>query len=167
MEIQPVSVQQEEAVTGPAVTDTVKSSATDSGNNEVAPGGALGKDEFLKLLIAQMQNQDPLDPMDNSEMIAQLAQFSALEQMQNLNTSIDAMKTAQNMLDALLLQGKNVTIEFADGSTVTGTIEKVLWSKGVMELQIDGTAYSTADIASIALSEESETSTTEATKEYE
>ena len=47
----------------------------------------LDKDAFLKLLITQMQNQDPLNPMDNKESIAQLAQFSSLEQMQQMNSS--------------------------------------------------------------------------------
>ncbi len=49
-----------------------------------APGGNLGKDEFLKMLVAQMRNQDPLSPMKGDEMAAQLAQFSSLEQLTNL-----------------------------------------------------------------------------------
>ncbi len=51
----------------------------------------MGKDDFLKLLVAQMQAQDPLDPMDNTDFSAQLAQFSALEQMQNVNTNLETM----------------------------------------------------------------------------
>lgn len=52
------------------------------------PNDYLGKDAFLQLMITQLQYQDPLEPMDNQESIAQMAQFSALEQMQNLNTNM-------------------------------------------------------------------------------
>ena len=51
----------------------------------------LGKDAFLRLLIAQLTNQDPLNPMDDREFIAQMAQFSALEQMTNLNKTLESM----------------------------------------------------------------------------
>ena len=173
MEIQPVGVQEGEGVADTAVAAAAASSGSattmTSGTDKVTPGGELGKDEFLKLLVTQLQNQDPLNPLDNAEMIAQLAQFSALEQMNNLNESIDAMKSAQNMMDALLLQGKNVSIELKDGTTVEGSIEKVLWSDGVMKLQVNGTLYSTDSIASIALSEaeEAEGAGTTQTGEYE
>lgn len=59
----------------------------------------LGKDEFLKILIAQLQNQDPLNPMDDREFIAQMAQFSSLEQMMNMSKSLDAFVQSQQKLD--------------------------------------------------------------------
>jgi len=69
-------------------------------------GDEMGKDAFLELMIAQMQNQDPMDPMDGTEYAAQLAQFSALEQLTNLNTSMDASIDA----DYYLTQSINNTL---------------------------------------------------------
>ena len=67
-----------------------------------AAGGTMGKDQFLKLLIAQMQNQDPLNPMDGMQFASQLAQFSSVEQLQQLNTKLEGEAAAQNSMLAAL-----------------------------------------------------------------
>ncbi|NOQ46897.1 MAG: flagellar hook assembly protein FlgD [Desulfobulbaceae bacterium] len=77
-------------------------------------GQTLGQDDFLTLLVAQLQNQDPLNPTDATEFTAQLAQFSQLEQLFNLNDSMEQLATAQNnseRLSALSLIGKEVLVE--------------------------------------------------------
>ena len=82
----------------------------------------LGKDSFLQLLVTQMQNQNPLDPQDNSEFVAQLAQFSSLETMQNLSTSVDAiggMYQSSQALQASSLVGRTVVVDA--GSTSVDT----------------------------------------------
>src|SRR5690625_2157072 len=61
------------------------------------PSSELGKDEFLKILMAQIQNQDPLNPMDDREFIAQMTTFSSLEQMMNMNESITELVNNQMM----------------------------------------------------------------------
>lgn len=93
---------------------------TDAVNSE------LGKDEFLSLLVTQLQYQDPLDPMDNSQFVAQLAQFSSLEQMTNLNSAYaDQSALIQSMNNNLTASfvGQEVvvsndTFRLSEGDTV-------------------------------------------------
>jgi flagellar basal-body rod modification protein FlgD len=89
------------------------------GADKASKNDVLGKDAFLKLLVVQLQNQDPLNPLDDKEFIAQLAQFSSLEQMTNISDGIKSLtdKTAQqDMLSAVNYIGKDVT---ASGSSMT------------------------------------------------
>lgn len=95
--------------------DSAYLNATTSGND------TLGKEEFLKLLVTQLQYQDPLDPMDNTEFVAQLANFSALEQMQNLNDSFADQSTLIQSLNntmAVSYIGREAVIN-ADQISVT------------------------------------------------
>ncbi|RJR29815.1 MAG: flagellar hook assembly protein FlgD [Desulfobacteraceae bacterium] len=91
----------------------------------------LGKDDFLTMFVAQVKNQDPLNPMQGQEFAAQLAQFSSLEQLFNVNESLQSLKTAQD--DASRLQGieligkeilaKGNSLELEQGKVVTGRFE--------------------------------------------
>ena len=78
---------------------------------------SLGKDDFLKLLIVQMQNQDPTDPMDNTEFIAQMAEFSTLEQMTNMNSNFDKLSSVLTSNSALGTIGKTVQIDLGEATT--------------------------------------------------
>ncbi|MFJ4396550.1 flagellar hook assembly protein FlgD [Pseudomonas sp. NPDC089396] len=85
-------------------TDTVSKTGNDT----------LGKDAFLQLLVTQMQNQNPLDPQDNSEFVAQLAQFSSLEGITNLNDSVSTITNAlasSQALQASSLVGRSVIVQ--------------------------------------------------------
>ncbi len=117
----------------------------------VPAGGSLGKEEFLNLLVTQLSNQDPLDPMDSNESIAQMAQFSALEQMQNVSAELQAMRHSSSMIDGLLLQGSIVEVSHQDGSISEGFVDKVAWEKGEMVLYVEGSRIPMSDIASLQL----------------
>ncbi|WP_313202059.1 flagellar hook assembly protein FlgD [Pseudomonas sp.] len=91
-------------------TNTSKTSTTSSATG----GQTLGKDAFLQLLVTQMQNQNPLDPQDNSEFVAQLAQFSSLEGITSLNESVSAITSAMassQALQASSLVGRSVIVQ--------------------------------------------------------
>ncbi|QJD57682.1 flagellar hook assembly protein FlgD [Pseudomonas sp. gcc21] len=78
-----------------------------------AKGDELGKNEFMNLLVAQMNNQDPLSPQDNGEFIAQLAQFSTVEGIENMNTSMDSLLSgyqSSQALQASSLVGRSVIV---------------------------------------------------------
>ncbi|HYD51317.1 MAG TPA: flagellar hook assembly protein FlgD [Gemmatimonadaceae bacterium] len=68
------------------------------GSTPMGPGGKMGKDEFIKLLVAQLKNQDPLNPAEGQEMAAQLAQFSSVEQLMNMNATLAAQGSANAQL---------------------------------------------------------------------
>lgn len=106
---------------------------------------SLGKDAFLQLLVAQLQNQDPLNPQTNEEFISQLTQFSTLEEMQNMTASLTNSQ-------ALGLVGKNVILEVGKSSglssttTVAGYVEFVKMVDGDAKLSINGELYDYADL---------------------
>jgi len=103
-------------------------------------GPTLGKDDFLKLLIGQMQNQDPLSPQDPSQQMGQLTQFSILEQLTNLTQTSTASAANNYDNEAVALLGKTVTYTKSDASSATGVVQKVTFSKDGPSLTIDGTA---------------------------
>ncbi len=98
---------------------------------ETATGNELGKDEFLKLLVTQMENQNPLEPQDNGEFIAQLAQFSSLEGIDNLNDTMgDFVSNYQSgmALEATALVGRRVQVDtdeawMQQGELFTGVVQ--------------------------------------------
>jgi len=76
-----------------------------TGAAQRSPNEAMGKDAFLKLLVTQLENQDPLKPTDNTEFVAQLAQFSSLEGIQNLNSTMDGMANGISSLQDFSASG--------------------------------------------------------------
>ncbi len=125
-----------EEVTGFNPTFTAQEKArldmqVDSYNKSLVVNGkttsqSLGKDDFLKLLITQLSNQDPTDPMDNTEFIAQMAEFSSLEQITNLNSNFEKMNSMLNASQALNTIGKTVSLDIGDSQAV-GVVEAVTY----------------------------------------
>mgnify|MGYP001300193281 CR=1 FL=1 len=128
---------------------------------------SLGKDAFMKILIAQLQNQDPLNPMEDREFIAQMASFSTLEQMMNMTSMIETAVAAQN--DSFILQssqmiGKQVTYVAASendeekNETKTGVVKAVTFKGGVVSFELDnGDHIQASDIFEIREKENTST----------
>ena len=127
-------------LSGINVNDPITTSAS------TAPSSQLDKDAFLKLLVTQMQNQDPLSPADSTQYVSQLAQFSSLEQMQNLNDNLVGMATLQqnNALLSQLTQSSALigkTVQWTDptsGAQSSGQVSAVKLQNGAALLEING-----------------------------
>lgn len=117
------------AVSGVTSTTTTASTTTSSSTTDAA-SASLNYDSFLKLLVAQMKNQDPTEPMDSTEQIAQLATFSQVEQTIKTNTNLESLLQRTSLSEANAVIGKTVTS--ADGKT-TGVVKEVrLFSDGII-----------------------------------
>lgn len=103
---------------------------------------ALGQEDFLKLLATQFQLQDPMKPMEDTAFIAQMAQFSALEQSSTMVKDIALLRADQSLLTANSYIGRNVTVEDDAGKPVTGLVTALDNdpTEGVT-LTIDGKSY--------------------------
>ncbi len=101
----------------------------------------LDKDAFFELLLTQLQYQDPLNPMDNTQFISQMAQFSSLEQMENMNRNMDMFLRIQSVSEGAALIGRTVeTIDPETGDKITGKVKRVDFVGGNSYAIIDGTA---------------------------
>lgn len=138
-------------ISGTSSSDPITSSTSADSKN------SLGKDSFMKLLAAQMSNQDPMAPTENSAMLAQLAQFSSLEQMQTLNENIVGLAVLQQsnalmqqLTDSSALIGKSV--QYIDPTTQVekwGEVSSVRIEEGLAQLQIDGADVPLANVTEV------------------
>lgn len=120
------------------------------------PVKELGKDEFLKLLITELQHQDPTNPMQDREFIAQMAQFSTLEQMLNFNKNMEKLVSGVSFQSSFSLLGLNVQIEDksnmdTEGNPliINGKVESVSKNENEIFVRINGENYPISDIASV------------------
>jgi len=120
-------------ITAPIFNDPLYTGVSE--NISTKKRGELGKDAFLHLLITQLKNQDPLNPLKDSEFVAQLATFSSLEQLGNLNKGMDKMASQavqQNLLTAVSMIGKEVVT--TDGKR--GVVHSVVTADDGIRLRV-------------------------------
>lgn len=114
----------------------------------------LGKDDFLKLLITELRYQDPMNPLDDREFIAQMAQFTSLEQMQNVNRLLEIFTGSQQALtmfaQATNLIGCKVKVDTGDGNIKEGLVEAVRFSMSGPVIIVDNKDYMLADLLEVS-----------------
>lgn len=116
-----------------------------------SPMEGLGEDAFLMLLLAQLKNQDPLQPMEDKDFIAQLAQFNSLSQLTQLNQTITELMAAQTLTQGSALIGKVVSGLTADGQPVTGLVAGLSLVDSKVMLAVDGWAVPLERVHSVQM----------------
>ena len=102
----------------------------------------LGKDDFLKLLVAQLQSQDPLNPMEDKEFISQMAQFTSLEQMKNVSNAVQITQATSYI-------GKQVTWDDEMGEQQTGIVKAVRITSGEPKIVVGDQNIALAKVTSV------------------
>lgn len=129
--------------------DSQQAAQADAVTNQAS----IGQEEFLNILLTQLTFQDPLKPLDNQEFIAQMAQFTNLEQTRQLSENTNILLTVQSATQAIQLIGKTVTVLSDSGvGSQVGTVTTVSFQQGVPELSLQiagGSALTNVRLADI------------------
>ena len=112
--------------------------ATSGSQEATGINGQLGKDDFLKLFVAQLQHQDPLKPMEDKEFMGQMASFSTLEQVAKLATANEKLATSLSLSGSLGFIGRTMTYTDAAGESKTGVVGRVQTTEGKVSLTVGG-----------------------------
>jgi flagellar basal-body rod modification protein FlgD len=121
------------------------SSSTASGNSPDSVTNqqqTLTQNNFLQLLVSQMENQDPLDPQSDTQMAAEMAQFTSLQQT-------SAMSSSLSMMQANSLVGSTVNVQVDSKTTASGVVSGVAMESGTPEVLVNGTPYTLSQVTSI------------------
>jgi flagellar basal-body rod modification protein FlgD len=117
------------------------------------PAQVLGQEDFLKLLALQFSSQDPLKPMEDTDFIAQMANFSALEIQNSMSASMASLSSSQQLAGAQSLLGKNAEVLDSEGSPTSGLVTSVRTDGENTMITINGQEYDFASVRRVQLSD--------------
>jgi len=133
-----------------AITSVTSTSAAATGaeTGTALPPQTLSQDDFLKLLVAQLTSQDPMNPQTDTQFAAQMAQFTALQQTSTISDNIATMLAQQQVLQANSMLGGTVSL-LADGKAISGVVEAVQFDSGVPKVVVNGAAYDLSQVLTL------------------
>ncbi len=131
-------------VTSPATAPTTVPTAARM------PIQTLGQDDFLKLLVTQMTSQDPLNPQKDTDFIAQMAQFSALEQAKSMEQDMSGMRDEAQDSQAVTLLGHDVQILDSKNKVIVGTVKSVTMEAGTPKITVNGINYTLDQVVAVS-----------------
>jgi flagellar basal-body rod modification protein FlgD len=138
------------AITPTPATTVPVGTVVYAGTDPNAGKTALDQADFLKLLTTQLAAQDPLQPMDNTQFISQMANFTSLQNSQSLLTSFNSFSSQQAIASAPAYIGKYVTVNDPALGTVSGIVDSVSLVNGMPSLVIGGQTFSSSKVTTIS-----------------
>lgn len=141
--------------TGASAAGSTSSGSTDAFSN-------ITSNDFLKMMIAQLQNQDPMNPMDDSQLLQQISQIRDIQASTELTSTLGNLTVGQNLASASALISKNVTALDTGGNNISGIVQSVAMVNGQPQLVINGSNVSLSNIQSILPADTQSTQDTKA-----
>jgi flagellar basal-body rod modification protein FlgD len=134
------------------VTGTTSStSIPNSQAQPTLPGQTLNQVDFLKLLVAQLSAQDPMNPVSDTDFAAQMAQFSTLQATQAMQTNLAGLESSQAVLQANSLLGRTVQVKSASGATTSGVVSAIGIQAGTPSITVNGQSYDLSAVLSVSM----------------
>lgn len=147
-----IAQSSQDQVVSTQANENTTTDQSDAVSNAVS--NSMGKDQFLKLLTTQLKNQNPMKPMDNTQFVSQMAQFSSLEQMNNMNSNMNDFLQFQKISQAGSLVGKKVAVLNSDsGQNITGVVEKANVTGDSTTVTVNGSEYPISNIQEVLAGE--------------
>lgn len=143
-----------EGVTGTGQQASQTTQTDSSGGLTGGIGDKIDKNQFLKILMAQLKNQNPLKPQKSGKFVEQMSSLTSLEQMTQIANSFQDIQKNSQSRQFLTLLGKDVKATTINGNSVTGEVESVKFTGDDTAVVIGGTDVGTGEIASIATAED-------------
>lgn len=132
-----------------SATNTNPISTNNAANLARAASNALDSAQFMQILLAQLSHQNPLEPMNNAEMMTQFSQLNSLQELREIHVAVDKLTSSNQVLYLASLIGKTVKVNRPDGNHLEGVVEEVITEKGNLQLRIGTEEVSANDIIEI------------------
>ena len=110
----------------------------------------MDSSQFMQLLLAQLTHQNPLEPMNNAEMMSQFAQLNSLQELRDIHTAMDSMSTSNQTTYAASLVGKTVKVNSTDGTPVEGVVDGAVLEKNNYQLRIGDQTFALSDLLEVS-----------------
>lgn len=131
------------------VTNASQVMANSAAKTAMASANTMDSGQFMQILMAQLTHQNPLEPMDNAEMMSQFSQLNSLQELREIHMGMDNLSASNQVIYLASLIGKTVKVNRTDGKVVEGVVESVVIEKDNPQLRIGNEEYSLDDVIEI------------------
>jgi flagellar basal-body rod modification protein FlgD len=142
-------VRKEKGMQVNSVSSTNQVSANSTGKLAQAGSNKMDSDQFMQILMAQLTHQNPLEPMDNAEMMSQFSQLNSLQELREIHSGMDQLSSSNQVMYLASLIGKPVKVNRTDGKVLEGVVESVVTEKGNPQLRIGNEEVPLDDVIEI------------------